>query len=401
MGNLSGADGMMDVLIVGAGPAGIGCALALKACGVRAQLVDAEGVGAAFTRWPLQMRLITPSFHSNPFGNADLNAVSPDTSPADFLHTQHPEGREYARYLRALVVHHGLMVDAPTRVTAVMPGGDGFFDLETNRGRHQARFVIWAAGEYGRPDDGGISGAEMCLHNSRVRDWDELAQEGERFVVIGGYESGIDAVVNLMERGREVHVLSRGEPWGQDDPDPSRSLSPRTRDRLRQALLEAPGQVRFYKNADIIRVSRSAGSYELVDVDGTTTSSVTRPILCTGFQSALEQPLMRGLWEWRGGQPVLSETADESTITPGLFYSGPSLQHRGMLFCFIYKFRSRFGVIAREIAQRLGREWEGPLALWRERGFMLDDLDCCADCQCAVEAEETVNPEVLDYAARA
>ena len=401
MGNLSGVDGMIDVLIVGAGPAGIGCALALKACGVRAQLVDAEGVGAAITRWPLQMRLITPSFHSNPFGNADLNAVTPDTSPADFLHTQHPDGREYARYLRALVAHHGLLLDAPTRVTAVKPGGDGFFDVETNRGRHQARFVIWAAGEYGQPDDGGISGAEMCLHNSRVRDWDELAQEGDQFVVIGGYESGIDAVVNLMERGTEVRVLSRGEPWGLDDPDPSRSLSPRTRDRLRQALLEAPGQVKFYKNADIIRVSRSASGYELVDVDGTTTSSVTRPILCTGFRSALEQPLMRGLWEWRGGQPVLSETADESTITPGLFYSGPSLQHRGMLFCFIYKFRSRFGVIAREIAQRLGREWEGPLALWRERGFMLDDLDCCADCQCAVEAEETVNPEVLDYAARA
>jgi hypothetical protein len=98
---------------------------------------------------------------------------------------------------------------------------------------------------------------------------------------------------------------------------------------------------------------------------------------------------------------VLSEAADESTLTPGLFFSGPSLQHRGMLFCFIYKFRARFGVIAREIAGRLGREWQVPLALWRERGFMMEDLDCCADCQCAVESEESVNPEVLDYASRA
>ena len=211
----------------------------------------------------------------------------------------------------------------------------------------------------------------------------------------------IDAAVHLMERGREVHVLSRGEPWGVDDPDPSRSLSPHTRDRLRRALLEAPGQVRFYKNADIRRVVRSAVGYELFDDEGTRFESVTRPILCTGFVSALEQPMVRGLWEWRAGQPVVSEEADESTVMPGLFYSGPSLQHRGMLFCFIYKFRSRFGVIAREIAERLGREWQGPLGRWRERGFMMDDLSCCADCQCAVEAEESEHPEVLEYAERA
>jgi len=390
-----------EVLIVGAGPAGIGCAVALEACGVEVQLVDAKGVGASFEGWPRQMRLLTPSFHSNAFGGVDLNAVTPDTSPADFLHTQHADGREYGRYLRALVMHHQLKLDAPTRVTGMVPGEDEVWDVETDRGRHRARFVIWAVGEFGRPDLGGIDGAGLCRHNSGVGDWDEVAGEGERFVVIGGYESGIDAAVHLMERGREVHVLSRGEPWGADDPDPSRSLSPHTRDRLRRALLEAPGQVRFYKNADIRRVVRSAVGYELFDDEGTRFESVTRPILCTGFGSALEQPMVRGLWEWRDGQPVVSEEADESTVMPGLFYSGPSLQHRGMLFCFIYKFRSRFGVIAREIAQRLGREWQGPLERWRERGFMMDDLSCCADCQCAVEAEESDHPEVLEYAERA
>ena len=53
-----------EVLIVGAGPAGIGCAVALEACGVEVQLVDAKGVGASFEGWPRQMRLLTPSFNS-------------------------------------------------------------------------------------------------------------------------------------------------------------------------------------------------------------------------------------------------------------------------------------------------------------------------------------------------
>lgn len=111
----------IPVLIVGAGPAGIGCAVALKACGIEAQLVDAQGVGGSFSKWPRQMRLLTPSFHSNSFGAVDLNALTPQTSVADFLHTQHPTGEEYARYLKALVIHYQLLVDAPTQVTQIIP----------------------------------------------------------------------------------------------------------------------------------------------------------------------------------------------------------------------------------------------------------------------------------------
>lgn len=68
---------------------------------------------------------------------------------------------------------------------------------------------------------------------------------------------------------------------------------------------------------------------------------------------------------------IPGEEADKSTLTENLFYSGPELVHRNSLFCFIYKFRARFGVIAHEIATRLG--------------FMNADLDCCTECQCAIK----------------
>ncbi len=387
-----------DILIVGAGPAGLGCALALQACGLKPQVVDAKGIGSTFENWPQQMQLLTPSFHSNAFGNVDLNSITPETSPADFLHTQHPDGKEYARYLRALCAYYELEIHTPVRVERI-ENHSGSFKVYTNSGILSPRFVIWAAGEFGQPHDGGITGSELCLHNSKVRDWKELAKTGHKFSLIGGYESGIDAAIHLMQAGSEVHVLSRGEPWGEDDPDPSRSLSPRTRDRLRSALLDSCGSVRFYKNADIVSVQINALGYELRDTEGTPFLSPTPPILCTGFRNALEP--IRELWEWKKGLPVFTESADESTVTPGLFYSGPALTHRSMLFCFIYKYRSRFGVIAREIATRLGQTWEEPLRLWRKRGFMMDDLDCCTDCKCAVESDAAENPEAADYASTA
>ena len=386
-----------NVLIVGAGPAGLGCALALQAAGVEdVVVVDEKGIGASFEAWPEQMTLLTPSFHSNNFGFADLNAISPETSPADFLNTQHPTGKDYALYLRAIVKHYELSVEPNVRVTSLRRVRDSF-EVQTSKGLRTARFVIWAVGEFARPDLGGIEGADLGVHNSSISDWEQL--KGDVFTVIGGYESGIDAAIQLMQLGKKVHLLSRGHPWDSDDPDPSRALSPRTRDRLKNALLEAPGTIHFYKNAEVLAIRPVRGGFELDVRDGKPFHSPTPPILCTGFRSAIEP--LRDLWEWKKGSPVFSEAADESTLTPGLFYSGPSLQHRGMLFCFIYKYRARFGVIAREIAGRLGIEIGDRLDLWKQRGFLLDDLKCCSDCQCAVEPEQdhqlNQHAEVIEY----
>ena len=103
---------------------------------------------------------------------------------------------------------------------------------------------------------------------------------------------------------------------------------------------------------------------------------------------------MDHLFAYENGLPVFSEDADESTITPGLFYAGPQLVHRNALFCFIYKFRARFGVIAAEIAQREGLpDVEERLLPYLKAGFMIDDLDCCTNCECAITEDQATAPE--------
>jgi putative flavoprotein involved in K+ transport len=384
----------LDVLIVGAGPAGLGCAAALKACGVQYLLiVERDRVGAAFEHWPAQMRMITPSFHSNPFGLTDLNAITPHTSPADFLGREHPSGPEFARYLRAVADHHGLPIETGIEALSVRRDRGGL-SIQTSAGTARARFVIWATGEFFGPSHGAISGAEHCLHNSQIGDWSGLP--GVEHAVVGGFESGIDAAVHLARAGKSVHVFSRGEPWLADHSDPSRTITPFTRDRLKAAFLEAPGTIRFYKHADVTQVEKLEDRYRLVIRDERPFEVSTPPILCTGFRAGL-----RGVEEHfrdSKGAITFSEQADESPITTGLFYSGPALRHRGSLFCFIYKFRARFGVVAREIASRLGKETDAPLKPWRDRGFFVEDLTCCTDCQCAV-ASEAEAPAAEDYRA--
>ncbi|MEM9079344.1 MAG: NAD(P)/FAD-dependent oxidoreductase [Verrucomicrobiota bacterium] len=376
------------VLIVGAGPAGLGISLALKKALVADQLVvDAREIGAAFRSWPKDMALLTPSFFSNAFGLTDLNSIDPDTSPADFLHTQHPKGPAYAKYLQALVTHFKLPVRTGIKITNVRKTSDGFV-VDSSQGTIYADYVVWAAGQFFYPRDNDFPGSELALHSSKVEDWSKL--EGDSFTVVGGYESGVDAALNLINNGKSVRLISRGEPWASDHPDPSRSLSPRTLDRLRDLLRspEKAQKLEFMKDTVIKSIEAGEGFWTLRDHDDIPIATTTRPILANGFHSGLG--VVSPLFEHnKHGNPIFTEAADESTITSGLFYSGPSLVHRNALFCFIYKFRARFGVVAAEIARRLGKsDIEENLASYAKAGFMNTDLDCCTSCECAVDSED-------------
>ena len=128
-----------------------------------------------------------------------------------------------------------------------------------------------------------------------------------------------------------------------------------------------------------------------------TRSAITRPILANGFHSGLG--IVSELFEHnKHGNPIFTEEADESTLVSGLFYSGPALVHRNALFCFIYKFRARFGVIAAEIAHRLGKpDVDVKLIPYAKAGFMNTDLDCCTTCECAIDSDDSDTPEPASF----
>jgi len=249
----------LDVAIVGAGAAGIGMALALaKLPDVRIGVLEAGRIGESFRRWPAQTRLITPSFHSTPFGLADLNAVNEASSPALYAGVEHLSGAQYADYLAFLAQAHALPVVENCRVEKVEPGvesgPEGGFILTTRHGQLHARFLIWASGEYQFPDLTPFPGAEHCPHYAQVATWADF--RGQHYTVIGGFESGADAAVQLVRLGRKVRLLVRKTSW---DPkgvyDPSLSLSPYTRGRLYDAV--DTGRLDIVFGVDVMAVTQN------------------------------------------------------------------------------------------------------------------------------------------------
>lgn len=365
----------LDVIVVGAGPAGIGTALACQAVkDMRVGVVEAGEIGESFSRWHHSQSMLTPSFTTNGYGAVDLNSVHPLTSPAHTLHTDYPSGEEYALYLRSLANYFELPVLTQTEVTDVEVDGEGIFRLTTTRGPAAARHLVWAAGEYRQPLLPGIPGRDLCHHSSTLHAW---RRRSGKIAVIGGYESGVELACHHVAQGAEVWLLDAHRPWEDQTADPSISLAPRSRRRLAEAsqtglLHPVPHHVDA--------VARAQQGYEL-HLDGGSTLVVDHPpIAATGYGAGLG-PIARLCARREDGWPLLTED-DESTLTPNLFINGPMVRHGNRHFCFIYKFRQRFAYIAGIIAGRLGLDASG-LDLWREHGMIIDDLECCGtECAC-------------------
>ena len=367
-----------DIVVVGAGPGGLGFGATLRDLGIENFVIlDRAAVGASFLRWPRQMRLITPSFNSTQFGALDLNAICLHTSPAFSLGVEHPTGKEYAGYLRGVAEYFDLPVETGVDVLSVAKTArPRRFRVATSRGDIHARFVVWAGGEMQYPRTNSFRGAELCLHSSRVTSWDDLG--GDERHIIGGAESGVDAAVGLAAAGRRAVVIDRGEPWSRTGSDPSQLLSPFTQARLDAAV--DSGRVTLRGGCPVIGVRRSEKGYQLALQGGGVVNCSEQPILASGFVGSAS--LVRALFKWRDdGFPLLTES-DESTVTNGLFLVGPQVRQDDIIFCFIYKFRQRFAVVANRIARRMQVSVK-PLEEYRRYGMYLDDLSCCSDeCAC-------------------
>lgn len=371
-----------DCVIVGGGAAGIGIGCILQELDASSFTILERGeIGSSFLMWPKEMRMITPSFTSNAYGMMDLNSIALKTSPAYSLGTEHPSGQNYADYLEAVAQFKELPVQTGVDVLDIRPLEGGGFELLTSEGIMSSRLVVWAAGEFQYPRLDSFPGAEYALHNSFIREWTEI--EGEETIIIGGYESGTDAAIHLARLGKKVTIIDRNGRWlEKGSSDPSMELSPYTKDRLNEINDD---QIRLLAGYEVHWVEQAKeGGYLIYCEDGDGKEHYVHtahpPILATGFKGSLS--MVQHLFEpGPEGEALLNEW-DESTITPGLFLAGPSVRHGSLLFCFIYKFRQRFGVIAAQIAERLGADTSF-LEEYRKQGMLLTDLSCCGeDCQC-------------------
>ena len=251
----------------------------------------------------------------------DLNAITPETSPAFNLLTEHPTGDEYQEYLKGISKYYELDINTEVSVKDVQKKSDKFI-LNTSKGDFQCQYLIWAAGEYQYPNKTGFKGAELCTHYSEINSFEDIKTEDR--IVIGAYESGCDAAINLCREGTKVTLLDKSNNFELINSDSSYSLSPFTRDRLMEEDIE----FNYQPDSGVREVRLEKGQYVVDTTSNKQYSSPNKPINCTGFATSIS--LIDSLFNHHEGYPLLNNF-DESTKTKNLFLVGPQVKHGNAL----------------------------------------------------------------------
>jgi thioredoxin reductase (NADPH) len=193
------ASTMVDLLVIGAGPTGLACAIEAQRAGFTALLVDKGCLCNSLFHYPSNMTFFTtPELLE--IGNM------PFSSP-----NQKPNRNEALEYYRKVAEHYRLNVRQYENVERV-DGADGNFTVHTmdqfrRMLQYRARKLVIATGYYDLPNYLGIPGEDL----TKVKHYYHEPHPfyGLDVLVIGGKNSAAIAALDLWRHGAKVTLVHR------------------------------------------------------------------------------------------------------------------------------------------------------------------------------------------------
>lgn len=220
-----------DVIIIGAGPTGIACALHAESLGLRYLLLEQGTVVNTIIGYPTSM-----TFFSTP----DLLELGdmPFTSP-----NFRPTRAEAIQYYRGVVRKRGLNIQQGASVTGVERRQGGGFVVQTSLGAFDCRFVVLATGYFNTTNRLNVPGEQLPHVHHYYKEPFQFF--GKQVVVVGGRNSAVEAALDLYRHGASVTMVHRQGELG-------RGVKYWIRPDIENRL--ANGQITMFWNSQVVQI---------------------------------------------------------------------------------------------------------------------------------------------------
>lgn len=224
---------ILDVLIIGAGPIGLNCALEAEKNGLSYVIIEKGTIVNSLYNYPLYMRF---------FSTADKLEIA----EIPFITTSPKPGRQDAlEYYQGIARQKALKIKLYEKVINISK--NELFEIQTSKAKYLAKNVIIATGFYDIPNLLNIPGE----HLPKVKHYytEPYPYANQKIVVIGASNSAVDAALETYRKGADVTMIIKGS-------EISNSVKYWVKPDIENRILE--GSIKAFFNAEMLEINENS-----------------------------------------------------------------------------------------------------------------------------------------------
>jgi thioredoxin reductase (NADPH) len=217
-----GSGEVLDLIVIGCGPAGLSASLTALKHRLRFRAIDQSDIGGSVLHYPRHKIVMTAPVDLPLYGKVRLKETS----------------KEALLDLWTNVINKtGLEVHTREKMADMAPE-NGHFKITTTRGEFRSRNVVLAIGRRGTPRKLGVPGEDLPKVAYRLLEPEQ--HRDQDLLVVGGGDSAVEAAVALADQpGNRVSLSYRGEAFSRIKPENHRRLAEKVDRQAVRLLLKS------------------------------------------------------------------------------------------------------------------------------------------------------------------
>lgn len=251
-----------DIIIIGAGPIGLACAIEAKKTGFTHLIIEKGPLVNSIFNYPVNMTFFSTS------ERLEIGEV-PFIS-----HGVKPTRTEALEYYRRVKTSWELNVHNYEKAEKISPAENGF-KVETSKGSYSTKYVIVATGFYDFPNKMGVLGEDLPKVKHYYNEPHPFSEQ--KILVVGGGNSAVDVALETYRRGAEVTMVLRKETL---EENVKYWVRPDIENRIKE------GEIKLFKNSVIKEIREK--EVELQTENGTVVIENDFVLAMTGYHPDFE-----------------------------------------------------------------------------------------------------------------
>lgn len=284
------------VLIIGAGPIGMACAIEAQKANLSYVIVEKGALVNSLFNYPVFMTFFSTS-QKLEIGGVPFVTISPK-----------PNRNEAVEYYRRVAEKFDLNIHLFESVKQVVKNEDNVFEIDTSKTNYTANNVIVATGFYDVPLLMNVLGEDLPKVTHYYKDPHLYAFQN--VVVVGANNSGVDAALETYRKGANVTMVVRSGDLG---PHVKYWVRPDIQNRIKE------GEVKALFNSELVEIRE--GEVDIKTPEGIKTIPNDFVIAMTGYQPDFGMLRKFGIELPETLCPVYNEETMETNVK-GLYLAG-------------------------------------------------------------------------------